>query len=88
GMTRQQLTDQVRIQKLLEKMFANDIKVSDKEVDDYIAKNKDTLPQNQSDAQTRSQVTTQLQQQKLSDKAQALFQTLQTKAKITYFINL
>ena len=37
--------EQIRVQKLVEKLIGKDIKVTDKEIDDYIEKNKDSIPQ-------------------------------------------
>jgi len=88
GMSRADFNEQLRLQSLLQKLLANDIKVSDKEVQDYIDKNKDSLPTGESDEQLKASVRSQLEQQKLSTAAQSLVQKLQSQAKITYFINL
>lgn len=87
-MTRSDFEDQVKLQKLVEKLLADQIKVSDQEVQDYIDKNKDSLPQGQTDDQIKLEVRQQLEQQKLSDKAQAWISDLQKKASIQYFSNL
>lgn len=87
GMTRKDLQDQVKLQKIVEKLVGNTISVSDKEIQDYIDNNKDSLPTGLSDDQLKAQVKQQLQQQKLSDKAQALIQDLQKKAKINYIVS-
>ena len=88
GMTKSDLEDQIRLQSLLDKLLADEIKVSDKEVQDYIDKNKDSLPQGQSDSQLKATVKQQLQQEKLTTAAQTLVQKLQQQAHIMYFINL
>lgn len=88
GMTKADLEDQLKLQTLLQKLLANDIKVSDTEVSDYIDKNKDTLPTGESDDQLKATVKQQLEQQKLTTAAQALVQKLQQQAHINYFINL
>src|SRR5260221_6386977 len=88
GMTRADFNQQIKLQDMIQKLLANDIKVTDQEVQDYIDKNKDSLPQGQSDAQIKASVTQQLQQEKLSTKAQALIQKLLAQAHISYFVNL
>lgn len=88
GMTRADLEQQLKLQTLLQKLLADKIKVSDKDVQDYIDKNKDSLPTGESDSQLKDSVKQQLEQQKLSTAAQDLIQKLQQQAHITYFINL
>ena len=88
GMTRDDFNEQLKLQDLLQKLLADQIKVSDKDVQDYIDKNKDSLPTDQSADQLKASVRQQLEQQKLSTAAQGLVQKLQQQAKITYFINL
>lgn len=87
-MTRADLEQQIKLQTLLQKLLADQTKVSDKEIADYIDKNKDSLPTGKSDDQLKTTVKQQLEQQKLTTAAQALVQKLQSQAKITYFINL
>ncbi len=88
GMTRAEFNEQVKLQQLLQKLLASQIKVTDQEIQDYIDKNKDSLPAEESDAQVKVSVKQQLEQQKLSTAAQAMVQKLQTAAHISYFINL
>ncbi|HET9947013.1 MAG TPA: SurA N-terminal domain-containing protein [Patescibacteria group bacterium] len=88
GMSKSDFDEQIKLQKLMQKLLGNDIKVSDKDVQDYIDKNKDSLPAGESDAQIQATVRQQLAQQKLSTQAQALVQKLQAQAHISYFINL
>lgn len=88
GMTRDEFMTQLRLQTLVQKMFANQIKVTPQQVSDYISKNKDSLPTGESQSQVQAQVKQQLEQQQLSQDAQSLIQKLQSQAHITYFINL
>lgn len=88
GMTRNDLTQQIKLQKLVEKMAKKDISVSDQEVNDYLEKNKDTLPKGVDAEQIKVNIKQQLEQQKLNEKAQSLIQSLREKAKINYFLNL
>ena len=86
GMTKDQLVEQIKLQKMLEKMVGN-IAVSNKEIDDYIASNAASLPQNQDENTQRQSVKTNLAQQKLNEKAQALLSELRKNAKIDYYVS-
>lgn len=85
-MTKNQLTDQIRLQLLLNKMIDQNVTVTDKEVDDYISANKDQLGQQDSET-LRSQIKKQLAAQKIDQKTQQFLQDLKNKANITYFVN-
>lgn len=87
GMIRADLLEQIRLEKLIEKMVTKDVKVTNKEVDDYIEKNKQSLPQDEDPKQLRASIKNQLQQQKLSTTIQNWIQNLQANAKITPFVN-
>jgi len=86
--SREQLRKQIRIQLILKKMVnPNDIKVQDREVEDYIEKNKESIPENAKMDQVKKQAREQLAQQKLNQNIEKLIQELQQKAKIQYFFN-
>lgn len=87
GMTKDSLIEQIKIQKLIEKMVGKDIKVSDKEVQDYVADNKESFPEGSNEQQVNSQVREQLQQQKLNEKVQTWLDKLQKDANINYFVS-
>ena len=85
GMTKNDLTKEIKIQLMLQKMAGNDIKISDKEIDDFISANKN---QQGFDREIpREQAVSQLKQQKSQQKIQSFLSDLKTKAKITYFVN-
>lgn len=77
--------ERIRIQKMLEKLVGT-LTVSDKEVNEYIEKNKESLPQEMSADDLKKQVAASLKQQKFNEKVQTLLQDLQKKAKVTYFV--
>lgn len=83
GMTEVQLKEQIKIQKIVDKIVSKDISVSNTEVTDYINKNKDQLPKDIKPEELVTQVKNQLLQQKISDKTQAWLKALRDKAKIT-----
>jgi len=86
GMTRDDLRQVIRLNKLVTKIVGSDVKVSDAEVTAYLDKNKDLLPQGQTEDQMKATAVEQIKQQKLNTKIQTWLESLQTKAKITYFV--
>lgn len=87
GMTRNDLAEQIKLQKLIEKIVGKNITITDKEIDDFMEKNKDSLPQNESSQSARESVKQQLKQEKLSQAFKTFMDNLQKKAKIYYFVN-
>lgn len=86
GINREGLEEQIRYQKLIEKMVGKDIKVTDKEITDYIEKNKDTFPQGTTESAMKTSVADQLKRQKLNDKIQTWLDSIQKKAQINRLI--
>ncbi|HVT01686.1 MAG TPA: SurA N-terminal domain-containing protein [Patescibacteria group bacterium] len=85
GLTMADLRKQVKDQLISNKLVdASNIKVSDKEINDYIEQNKAMIPAGSDMTQVKAQVKQQLQQDKVTEKLQTLVQELQQKAKITY----
>lgn len=87
GLSKQEFLKQLKIQKIVEKRFALEIKVTDKQVDDYIEKNKSTIPETMKPEDVKATVKQQLQQQQLASKFQTWLDGLQKNAKINYFVN-
>lgn len=87
GMSRESLIEQIRIQKTVEKILGKQIQVTDKEVQDYISKNSETLGSDPNSQETKNNVKQQLTQQKLSEKFQTWLDDLKKKAKINYFVS-
>lgn len=85
GMTQTDLRKLIHLDKLVQKMVGKNVKVSDKEIADYIAKNKDSLP-NADEATLNKQVKAQLTQQKTNQAVQTWLAALQQKANIVYFV--
>lgn len=86
GMTMTDLTQLLRLDLLVQKMVGKQVVIPSKDISNYIAKNQDTLPQNESQAQLQATVKQQLQQQELNQKTQTWLQSLQSNAKIIYFV--
>ena len=87
GLTREDFLRQLRLRTLVTKLLADQIKVADKEIADYMEKNKDTLPKNLKEDELKQQVKQQLEQQKLAGKSQEWLAGLMKNAKINYFVN-
>lgn len=87
GMTKNDLVEQIKIQKIIEKILGKEVTVNDKEVDDYIATSKQTAPEGTSQEQFKAGIKQQLQQQKMSEKFQTWIAGVQKSAKIEYYVN-
>jgi foldase protein PrsA len=86
GLSRNDLRKLIRLDKLVSKMVGKDIKVSDKDIDAYIEKNRESLPQDQTEEQLRKSVVDSLRQQQLNEKVQKWLSDIQSKAKIQEFV--
>lgn len=86
GLTREDLRKGIRINILIKKMVGKDVAVTDKDVNEYIEQNRETLPTDQTEEQLKKSVKDQLTQQALGVKAQAWLADIQKKAKIQYFV--
>ena len=87
GSTRKDFVTQIKLQKLVEKMLEKEIKVADKEVEDYIEKSKSSIPKDMKSEEVTASAKQQIKQQKLGEKFQQWLQKLQSAAKIQYFVN-
>jgi foldase protein PrsA len=87
GMSQADLRKLIRLDKLVGKMVGKDIKITDQQVTDYIEKNKEALPQGENESELKNTVRDQLKQQQLNDKVRTWLEQLQSKAKITRFVN-
>lgn len=87
GMTRKDLDDQIKLQVLVQKMAGKDIKVEDKEIEDYFNQNKASYPAGQKlDETLKDQIKKDLESQKLNTSIQDWITNLKTNAKINYFV--
>ena len=86
-LTRADLEDQIRIQKMIERLFSKEATVSAKEIDLYIEQNKELLPEGQDEKSLRASVVNQLREQKLTGKFQEWLSNLQKSAKVNYFVS-
>lgn len=85
GMTKNDLTEEIKIQLMLQKMAGSGIRVTDKEIDDFISANKNQ--QGFDKEIPREQAVSQLKQQKSQQNIQSFLSDLKAKAKINYFVS-
>lgn len=88
GMTRHDFTEQIKFQKIIEKLVGKDVAVTDQEVNDYLEKNKDYIIAKDTDPeQVKAGIRKNLEQQKMNEKIQEWLKELRENSKINYFIN-
>ena len=85
GITRDELNEQIKLQKIVEKIAGKDIKITDEEVKDYFEENKSSFPKDKKFEEVEEDIKEQLEQEKLSEKIQTWIQSLRNAAKINYF---
>jgi foldase protein PrsA len=86
GMTKESLKENVKNQKIIEKLIADKIKVTDAEVNKYIVDNQTSIEEGK-EAETKKQIMDQLKQQKFQQEAQLWVASLKTAANIKYYVN-
>ena len=89
NITETDFRNQIKIQLLVERLLEKDIKVSEKEIDDYIAKNpedQNVLGANTKDKKVRDEISKTIKSNKLNEKFQSWYSKLEKKAKINKFI--
>jgi hypothetical protein len=87
GMTRADLEERIRFQKIAEKLLEGTIEVTDDEVKTYIAQNKSYFPAGTSEDDMKVSAKEQVRQEKLNTQFQDLLGKLRNDAKIRYFVN-
>jgi len=86
GMTITQLQDQIRLQKIAEKIVAAQITVTDADVTVYIEANKASLPPNYVLADIKPTIVQQLQSEKFATAFQSWLGQAKQKASINYLM--
>lgn len=87
GLTEDKFREQVSIQKKVRKLLAGNIQVTDEEVVTYIRDSKTVAPKGMSQADFRTQIKEQLEQQKFAVEAQKWIAELRTAANVKYFVS-
>lgn len=86
GMTMAALREQISVNLRIEKLLADQIQVSDDEINQYIKTNKITIPKGQ-EAQSKDQIKDQLKSSKFSQAATDWVSSIRSQASIRYFVN-
>ncbi len=86
NLTRDTLSEQIVVQKKLEKLLGDKIAVTDAEVTKYITDNKITVPKDGEES-IKAALSEQLRMQKLNAEVETLLTTLKANAKIKYYVN-
>ncbi|KKS12787.1 MAG: PpiC-type peptidyl-prolyl cis-trans isomerase [Candidatus Daviesbacteria bacterium GW2011_GWB1_41_5] len=84
GQTRESIKNQIKIQLIIERLYANEATISAEEVDKFLEQNKDSLTATDS-ADQKKEAEDTLKQQKLSQIFNEKFQKLKDSAKIQIF---
>lgn len=87
GMKKEDLEKQVRVQKIVEKILADKLNVTDEDVKKYITDNKDSFPATMKEEEKVTQARTQLQQDKIGTEFQTWVTDLRSKSDIKYFVS-
>ena len=87
NMSKDDLRKIVKLDLLVGKLVGKEIKITDKDVTDYIEENKDILPKDQKGDALKKTVREMIKQEQLPEKAQAWLANLHKKASIIKFVN-
>lgn len=85
GMSRSDFNEQLQMQLIVEKIFADDIQISDQDVAAYIEQYTDVF-EGMNDEEKVKTAREQLKQQQLTDKFYAWLEELKASAKINYLV--
>ena len=85
GMSQENLKEELRIQKIVEKIATKDIQITEDEIASFIAERKDFYPPDQKPEELNEQVKKQLMEQKTGQAVQSWIAKLQEEANITYW---
>lgn len=88
NLTRDSFRQQLKLEKTIQALIGKDVVVTDKEVEEYIANNKESFPTDAKVEDLKEPVKQQLTQQRMSEKFESWLADLQAKASIKYLINL
>lgn len=86
NVTEAEVRDQIKLQKVVEKLAGSGIQVTDQQVDDYIKTNKEFLPEGVTGDELKKQVREQLVSQEVNTKIQEYVTNLRTGAAVNYWL--
>lgn len=85
NLSRDNLKDQIRIRKMIEKLIGDKVNISDEDLNKNITDSQITLPAGQEE-ETKNQIREQMKQDKLAELSLDLIKDLRSKAKIYTFV--
>ena len=85
NMSQQEFYEQIKLQKIVEKIAGRDIVVTDQEINSFIEKNAGLFPKDANMEEEKKNVQEQLKQEKLGEKVQGWLKNLRDKANVQYF---
>lgn len=86
GMTKDDLVKEIKLQLIVQKLAKTDeIKITDKDVEKYLADNKDQFPADSKTRPSNDQIKDTLKQQKVQEKIQEFLTNLRKDAKVEFF---
>lgn len=85
GMTKDDFMNEVKIQKLLQKMVG-EVKVTDAEVTKFMESNKQLMTEGTDETAMKKRLKDSLEQEKLNQKYQTFIANLKKSSKINYFV--
>lgn len=85
GLTESDLREQIILQKKVEKILADNVIVSDEEIDAFLTQNQIPVPEG-GEQELRERVRTQLRNQKLGEEVTGWLATVRESAKIKYYV--
>ena len=91
GMTKKDLANEIKLQLLVTKMVSDKVSVTEKEIDDYLAGQKEQFSLSSTTEEAAPEITKEqakeaVKQQKLQTEIQTFVADLKAKDKINYFI--
>jgi parvulin-like peptidyl-prolyl isomerase len=86
GMTRESVSEQIMLQKKIEKLLEDKVQVTDEEAEKLVADSKVTVPKGEEE-KFKTQAKEQIRVQKMNNELGAYIESLKTQAKIRYFVN-
>lgn len=87
GQTKEELIEQIRIQKTVEAILGQKINITDEDITNYFEENKELLEKDAKLEDVKEDIRNQIFQQKLNEEYQKWIADLKAKAKIYYFVN-
>lgn len=86
GMNREMLKENIKTQKLVEKLLSDKLEITDEEVMAYLNENKTELPKG-NEEEAKNDIKDQLKQDKIQQEAGTWIESLKANADIKYFVN-